>query len=237
MAFVVFAGQSNAVGFGMTPDLLPAVSQAIHWGTYIWNQDAGGFEVMIPGVNTGTAGCPQAWGPEVAYAEAFRRDHPDEPLYIVKSAKGSTGLAQDDAHLDWSPASEGELFDLTADEIQAARAAAGGPPVDAVMLMQGEQDAFDAVAAAAYADNLRDWLTAIRAEWMDEPDGHIVIGRINDDAPVYADVVRQAQALVDAEDPHAMSVETSHLAMQADQIHYAADSYMRIGQGLYDAWF
>lgn len=236
MAFVVFAGQSNTVGFGMTPGLLPAASQTIHWGTYVWNHEAGGFEVMIPGVNTGTPGCPEAWGPEVAYAEAFRRDHPDEPLFIVKSAKGSTGLGRNDDRLDWSAASEGELFDLTAAKIAAARAAAGGVPVDEVLLFQGEQDAYDHAAAAAYADNLRDWLAAIRAEWVGDPDGRIVMGLINDDAPTYAEVVRQAQSLVDAEDPNTVSIETRDLAMQADQIHYAAESYMAIGQGFYDAW-
>jgi hypothetical protein len=235
LAFVVFAGQSNALGFGMSRATLPAEYSGLDWLTWIWNNQSGGWEPLMPGVNTGTPANPEAWGPEVAFAHEFRLAHPDEMLIIVKSAKGSTGLAADPARLDWSPQSDGEMFDLTAERIAAARASISWPDVDAVFLFQGETDAWDPAASAAYADNLRDWFSAIRAEWMGDPDGEIVFGRINDSGP-YFETVRWAQYVVDAQDPHAASFDTYDQAMQGDGVHYAALAFLEIGETFHSLW-
>src|SRR4051812_32807820 len=101
MAFVVLAGQSNALGYLNTG----AADYAFDDLTYIWNNVATGWERMIPGVNTGTPNNPTAWGPEVAFAQDFRASHPDEVLMIVKSVQGSTGVAADPVAMDWSPSS------------------------------------------------------------------------------------------------------------------------------------
>lgn len=239
MALVVFAGQSNAVGFGMNcATLLPQVASPFDGLTFIWNNVGRQWEVLLPGYNTGTPVHPEAWGPESAFAAAFRAAHPFEPLFVVKSAKGSTGLAANPDALDWSPQSDGEMFDLTTGRIAEARAALGGAPVDAVFLFQGEQDAFDATAAAAYADNLTAWLAAIRAEWMEDPQGLVVFGRINDSTP-YFEQVRWAQYAVDRDDPWAVSFDTYDFAMQCDDLHYAAEGFVQIGQAFcagYDGW-
>jgi hypothetical protein len=194
--------------------------------------------VLYPGLNTGTLAHPEAWGPETTFAAQFHVTHPFEPLFIVKSAKGSTGLAADPSALDWSPESTGEMFDLTTERIAEARAALGGLAPDTVFLMQGEQDATSLEAANAYAENLRGWLAAIRAEWMGDPQGHIVFGRIGDSTP-YFEQVRWAQYVVDLEDPNAVSFDTYDFAMQCDNLHYAADGFLRIGGAFcsaYDGW-
>ena len=235
---MVFAGQSNTVGFGMSVESLPATDRVTDPLTLIWNNGTNAFEVMTPAVNTDTPGCPGAWGPEVGFAEAFRQTHPGEVLYIVKSAKGSTGLAANPEGVDWSPRSEGELFDLTTARVQDARASAGGAGVDSVFLFQGEEDAFDAAAAQAYGANLAAWIAAIRAEWMGDPEGQVDFGRINDSGP-YFETVRWAQVMVDQTDSHAASFDTYDYQMQADDMHYAAQSYVRIGENfhsMYEGW-
>jgi hypothetical protein len=235
VAFVVFAGQSNALGYGMDRSTLPGDAAAPLGSTFIWNNDGWRWEVMQPGVNTGTPAHPQAWGPEVAFALGFRAGHPDEPLYIVKSVKGGTGLAQDPDAMDWSPASRGEMFDLTTQRVAVARATLHGPVVDAVFLFQGEADAMTATAAAAYEANLRDWLAAIRADWMRDPQGEIAFGRISDQAP-FVEQVREAQAAVDRDDLYAASFDTCDFAMQDDGLHYAAGAFLEIGVSFYAAF-
>ena len=116
-AFVIFAGQSNALGFGMDGSTLPGGYGKPDPLTLIWSERSQAYEVMQPGVNTGTANTPSAWAAEVAFARAFRQANPREPLYIVKSARGSTGLAPDPQRLDWSPASPGEMFDATSGQV------------------------------------------------------------------------------------------------------------------------
>jgi hypothetical protein len=238
LAFVVFAGQSNALGFGMRRETLPAEYAQIDWWTWIWNNDTGGFQVMVPGFNTGTANNPQAWGPEVAFAHQFHQEHPGEILFIVKSAKGSTSLAQNDDGLDWSPTSQGELFDLTAERVGAARQFLGDMAVDAVFIVQGEQDGFDPDAAAVYGENLTAWLNAIRHDWMGRDDGRVAFAQIADTHEGFH-AVREAQAAVDAADPFAASIDAGYLPLQADGLHYAAEGFLQIGQGFYslfDDW-
>jgi hypothetical protein len=238
VAFVVFAGQSNALGFGMSPETLPLGYGAPDPLTFIWNNYAQVYEVMQPGVNTGTVANPRAWGPEVAFAREFRQDHPNDPLFIVKSVKGSTGLEQDPDRLDWSPRSEGELFDLTTDRVAAARAALGNPQVDGVFLAQGEQDAFVHSWAMNYQANLTEWLSAIREAWMHDPGGRIAYTRIADSTPFF-ETVRWAQVVADANDRLAESFDTYSYDRQADGLHYAADALTQIGanfEAYFEAW-
>ncbi|HEY8574169.1 sialate O-acetylesterase [Phenylobacterium sp.] len=228
-AFVIFAGQSNALGFGMDGSTLPGEYGKPDPLTLIWSSRAQAFEVMQPGVNTGTANTPAAWAAEVAFARAFRQANPKEPLYIVKSAKGSTGLAADPQRIDWSPSSTGEMFDATAAEVAAARAAAGVGAVDAVFIVQGEQDATQAAWADAYGRNVTDWFAAIRTRWMADPEGPIFFARVGEPL-AHAQAVSRAQALADAADPHAASVETTHFLLQADSLHYSAAAHLEMGQ-------
>lgn len=240
MELVVFAGQSNALGFGMSSATLPShltipnPTAYIFGGTY-WGQ-------LQPGVNTGTEANPNAWGPEAEFAYRYGLDHPGEVLLIVKSAKGSTGLAQDSA-LDWSPNSNGELFDFTSARIADAKAAllrdAGlvSPEASGVFWMQGEQDGLTSSAASAYDDNLVDFFSAVRAEWMHDPAGAIVFGRISDSASIpYNSDVRVAQWAVDQADTNASSFKTIGYAMQADGVHYAAAGHVSIGTSFYNGW-
>jgi len=156
--YVIVAGQSNALGYTVTAAELPAgyVPDA---RVQIWTPD--GWATMDPGHNTGTANNPEAWGPEVGFALAWGRDHgADDVLRIVKSAKGSTGLAADANALDWSPFSRGELFDTTTDMVTAS-----GAQGATVLWYQGETDAADPVKARDYWDNLNMLRNIAGGEW------------------------------------------------------------------------
>lgn len=233
MAFVVFAGQSNTGGYGMSPWTL---SQS--WTpdplTLIWDHAAKTWTPMQPGVNTGYGDQRQAWGPEVQFAREFRAQYPGEVLWIVKEAHGGTSLAQDLGawRYDWSPESGGELFDGTGALIAEAGAAAGGLRPDAVFFGQGEEDATDWNEAAAYAGNLAAFIAAVRAEWIGDAAGKVGFFQIGPNWP-YAAQVRAAQAAVDQADPNAASVDTQGLAFQGDATHYAASGLETIGRSYF----
>ncbi len=226
-ALIVTAGQSNDLGFGVTPAELPAAWRAGP-DVQIWRDDH--FETMRPGVNTGTPANPQAWGPEVGFAISWRAEHPGETLYIVKVVKGSTGLADDPRQLDWSPASH-EMFDQATAQIAAAKVAVW-LPVSAILWMQGEEDATDPAKAAAYEANLRDLFAHMRADWagFDTP---IIFGRIGAAAhEAYADAVRSAQGAVDQADPAATMVDTDSFALQADHLHLTGAGQVQLGTAM-----
>jgi len=240
-ALFITAGQSNALGYGLTAADVPAHLVLPNPSAYIF--DGTNWGQLRPGVNTGTPANPQAWGPEAELAYRYGLDHPGEVLLIVKSAKGSTGLAADGDRLDWSPDSAGELFDFTDARIDAARAAftaatgEAAPGVSAAFWMQGEQDATNAADAGAYATNLAHFLEAVRLEWMDNPAGYIGLGRIGDSPGLaYAAEVRVAQWSVDQADASAESFKTIGYGLQSDGLHYDAAGQTSLGGAFYDAW-
>lgn len=234
-ALVILAGQSNALGFRVHASDMPAAATACDPHVQIWNPAAQAFETMAPGVNTGTPNNPTAVGPEAEFAARWVEDHPGETLYIVKAAKGSTGLAEDPDQLDWSPHSTGELFDATTAQVEAAKAASGVSKVSAILWIQGEQDAASAAKAAGYAFNLIDAFAEMRAKWGDASTP-IVLGRLSD-APhlAHADGVQLGQDIAASFLPGVAKVPTDGLGMQADQLHYDAAGQVGLGDELYDA--
>lgn len=242
----IFAGQSNAGGYGMSPSTLPSTLATANYGqTYVWGGSYGTpwFGVYQPGVNSGNSNLPTMWGPEAQFAYDFRQANPTETLIIVKVTQGSTTLASNASAMDWSPSTH-ELFDLTTSNIQAARSAlaANGVTVDheVVLWMQGESDAGSAATAAAYGANLTDFLAHVRTDWLHDADGKVAVGRIADSPMAYDGVVRTAQRAVDQADPDTLSFNTIGFPMQADGLHYAAGGHVALGASFFDAfdvWF
>lgn len=234
-ALIVLAGQSNALGFRVQASDMPAAITAPNPHALIWNPAAQAFEVMLPGVNTGTPNNPTAVGPEAEFAARWTAEHPGETLYIVKAVKGSTGLAADPDQLDWSPHSKGELFDTTTAQVEAAKAASGVSKVSAILWVQGEQDAVSAAKASGYAFNLIDAFAEMRAKWGDASTP-IVLGRLSDTPRLeHADGVQLGQDIAASFLPGVAEVQTDGLGMQADQLHFDAAGQVGLGDELYDA--
>lgn len=230
---VVLAGQSNALGYRVAAADLPPVLRRPTPKVKIW--DGARFVTMVPGRNTGSPKNPGSSGPEAGFAYGWRLRHPNETLYIVKYARGSTPLGAGPGP-DWDPQSH-ELFSATQAQVARAKAAlvrSGlDPHVEAVLWMQGEADAADARKAAAYRANLVRLIGAIRAVWA-EPASPVVIGLIPQ-SPPFARQVRQAQTAVDAADPRILSVDASRFPFQADRLHLTAEGQARLGAGMWTA--
>lgn len=240
---VILAGQSNALGYlnnGPAP-YRPTVRVQIWTDT---NGDGVGDEwnYMLPGHNTGTLANPAAWGPEVQFANRWLSANPTGHLWITKVAKGSTGLAQHEGVVDWSPLSTGEMYDITTAAVTASRANLDGSEFsfsqwDAVLWMQGEQDATNLADAQAYQANLTAFIAAAREDWSVE---RFVLGRITDSVALpYNSQVRQAQWAVPQEDANVHSFKTIGFGMQPDHIHYSGVGHLALGNSLfyaYDGW-
>lgn len=237
MTIVILAGQSNALGFGnsgpapYTPTPRVEIwTDTNHNGVWDYGDN---FNMMVPGVNTGTPANPNVWGPEVEIAKAWLAANPSGTLYIGKVAHGSTGLAADPTQLDWSPHSTGEMFDQATFVARSMQANLGVSEIDAAFFMQGETDATDPAKAAAYGSNLTEFIADARGAWNVED---FVVGRITDTAGAYNEAVRDAQWLDDQTDPDMVSFKTIGFGMQADQLHYDAAGQIALGQGFYDGW-
>lgn len=228
----LFAGQSNALGYlndGPAPYIPTARVQM--WTDTNGDGVGDAFNYLRPGWNTGTEANPHAWGPEVAFAADWLDHNPTGTLYLGKVAKGSTGLAQDAGAVDWSPRSEGELFDAATRVSHDMRANLGVDHLDGIAFMQGETDATDAAKAGAYHDNLVEFAQEARLDWGATD---IALGRIGA-AGAYSQAVREAQWQVDQEDAHLASFRTLDLGLRQDGLHYDAAGQWALGQSFFDA--
>lgn len=238
MGFVVFAGQSNMGGVGQDVSTLPAAWRPDPQ-TLIWNDAAGAWQPMQPGVNTGYAELTHTWGPEVQFAIDFRAEHPGEPLYIVKAVAGGTLLAASAGPTwDWSPMSRGELYDQVTQTIQRAGAVLGGARPTELFWGQGEQDASFVETAGVYGQNLAQFFSAVRNDWLHDPNGKIGFFRIGTSLG-FAGQVRAAELNVDQADPNAVSFDAAGFPQQSDGVHYTNTGLDQVGDAfyqLYRAW-
>lgn len=222
------AGQSNALGYTLGPADLPPHLRAPPKDVWIWQPARSAFAPLKPGANTGSPNNPGAWGPEAQFAWRWR-EASCAPLYIVKHARGETGLAADPAQKDWSPASRGELWDAATAELAAARKAAPAAAVVAVLWMQGETDAAAPAKAAAYQANLAAFTREVGARWGGQT---IAIAQIDRRGGAW-NQVRAAQAKVAAAD--IAVIDTDPFPRQPDGVHLTAKAQVQLGDAFFEA--
>ena len=238
---VVVAGQSNALGYTLGVDDLPPHLRKPVARVQIWDPARLTFTPLQAGVNTGSPNNPGNWGLETQFSYRWSQDHPCGDLYVVKYARGETGLAADPTDRDWSPSSQGEAWDKATSEVAAAKAVLKGkgltPRVDAVFWMQGETDAQDDTKAAAYRQNFTDLVMRIRQRWGDGTT-KVYVGQIGRPPGSRGwEKVREAQAAAATSIPHVGLVDTDPFPRQpTDGVHFTGSAQVRLGDGFYEMY-
>lgn len=174
--FLRMHGQSNSEG------IKPIDSLALNYrrtfrNVYIWwnpteGVSGGAWQKLRAGKNnqrsTAAAGSDrlQWYGAEIAIADLFEREHPNDVLYISKYAVGSSSVAVQ-AGVDWNISNTGEALDIAIDNynIPALAALSAFTITDLGMIwMQGEQDASSALnsVTATFRTNTLDTLADFR---------------------------------------------------------------------------
>lgn len=223
------AGQSNALGYTLGPADLPPHLRTPPKNVWIWDPARRAFAPLEAGANTGSPNNPRAWGPEAQFAWRWR-EASCARLYVVKHARGETGLAADPAQKDWSPASRGELWDAATAELAGARKAAPAAGVRAVLWMQGETDAAVPAKAAAYQANLTAFVRDVRSRWGGQT---IAIAQIDRRGGGW-NQVRGAQATIAAAADIAL-VDTDAFPRQPDGVHLTAKAQVQLGDAFFEA--
>lgn len=240
---IVVAGQSNARAFATTGSDVPVELQASDSGIQIWNSDLGQFEEYEAGANSDTWNADTAaekWGPEAAFAHAFRDETGASDIYIVKIAVDSTTLASDAGGDDWDPDNSGELYDDMVGELNSAKAELTGsgktPVVAAVLWMQGEHDALDSTDASNYGVNLDAFIDAVRSDWGDS-NTKFILGRISaSEEWTFGSAVRAFQARIARDKTDVQAIDTDSYTLDTDDRHYVAASVQTMGEDMYDAY-
>jgi Ca2+-binding RTX toxin-like protein len=140
---------------------------------------------------------------------------------IVKLAQTGTSLEQRSG-TDWSPRSDGELYDQLLDAVRATMrhiVEQGHQPVIADMFwIQGEADAATAESARAYGGQLIAFVNQLRADLKSE--FPFIVSQLSESSRfAYADIVRAQQERVAAALDGVTLVDTSDLSFM-DGAHY-----------------
>ncbi len=236
----LLAGQSNMDGRAPVGGLptSPVNLRRLQADVLFYHSNQGGgsrytADILVP-LHPGTAGDGpdgvRAFGPEITFGRKMADDFPDQKFALIKSANGGTSL-----HADWNPSGGAEYlkFKETVANGMAALVDAGYTPEIAGMLwMQGETDAKGPSTAAAYEENLRNFIDEIRTEYAD-PSLAFLIGEVftND----YGEMVSEGQAAVAAADPNVGFITTRDLSFQ-DAVHFDPAGQMELGRRFASAY-
>ncbi|MDZ7615630.1 MAG: sialate O-acetylesterase [Patescibacteria group bacterium] len=215
----VLAGQSNMMGqYAYNADL-PAELQGNQPAVLLRHN--GVWTVLKPGHGVSST----QFGPEVTFGHDMDAAWGNADIALVKYAVGATTLA-----VDWNSQTPGTLYNnlLTTVNTAMSELSAGYDAELAGMIwMQGESDGLNAAYAAAYEDNLRQFIASIRDD-LGEDNLPFVLAQISEaTAWTHGDVVRAAQWDVGNSMFNTRVFSTADLPLYSN--HYNAAGQMELG--------
>jgi hypothetical protein len=206
----LLAGQSNMVGFGDSAGL-SAPYNAVQNNVNFWSNGTNSWVPLQPGVTR--TGDPLYFGPEVSFGRTIKNLNPNDSIYLVKYAMGSTNLA-----VNWNPNGTGANYNtfktVVSNALKKLTNAGLSPTIAGMAWMQGEADVTDTYAPH-YADNLTNFIDAVRNDFS-TPDMPFVLGRISQHywgPPADQDLVRLAQSTVPGQMDGVSWVNTDDLGL------------------------
>lgn len=210
----IFAGQSNMVG-PLNAGKVPGLSGVYMHNSYSWGRS----------------------GPEYNFIRTLQENGIEE-MAVVKTAWGGTGLTPHADRNDWSPETEGELFDKmiadTLDMIRSLRAKGYEPKLEGLFWMQGEAEA-SASRSGSFSENMRHFIESVRAA-LDAPDLPVYMGEIADNpSNPYSDDVQAGQQKLADEMDNVYLIQTDGFEL-TDNVHFSEAGSFMLGQGMADAY-
>lgn len=178
------------------------------------------------------------FGPEITLARSLARTFRHR-VAIIKVGYFGTSLAA-----DWNPDRQdgnrlyAALLQETGRALEALRESGRSAHLAGFFWMQGETDAKNPVEAAAYGENLRRFIAALRRD-LESPYLPFILGRIGPPPPTghpHQNLVRTAQQEVSRMMPDTAWVDTDDLPRDTDHIHLLAPGVMTLGERWAEAW-
>jgi hypothetical protein len=227
---VIVAGQSNAVGRAPAPISDAAVAAyapartKIYWG--------GAWQLYAPGtVQTADQGPGGNHGIEPYLAYLFEKNYPNDNLFIIKYATGSTPIATNSTP-NWDPATGTMYSGLRDTYLKPAFLTpelASYVPLG-LLWFQGESDSLVLASANAYQANLSNLFSTLKADVPQVASFRPIIGEIrNVAANTYAaTVIAAQQGFCTANDAFFLDTSFAVGGAGADAVHFQSADWKQI---------
>ncbi len=206
----IMAGQSNMMGRAKTHYLPPTYRKTPNNVTFYYQ----GRERKLAQY--------AYFGPEVSFAHNVARAFPQDRHIIIKHVATGSSIQQ------WLPGQrlyQGLLrqvnFSLKTDN----------PKIEAVVWMQGENDARTRAKAVQYAPRLTRFIHSLRKD-LNAANSQFILGEISpeDKAFPMVSVVQQQQRKVSTQVANAQLISTQGLGKIFDHVHFSAPGQMELGR-------
>lgn len=189
------------------------------------------------------------FGPEISLGQNLANGL-NETVALVKFSRNGTNLAtQWDPGFDAQGNPQDNLYPRMKQRVFQAIAnlSALGYTVEVsgFFWMQGESDASHLEMAQDYQSNLAHFIQTIRQDF-NRPNLPFIYGMVhfrnqhkkpNNTINCCGDIVRSAQLNVQTTIPHTRAVETRHLSLHKDLLHFDSNGILTLGNLFADAWF
>jgi hypothetical protein len=247
----IVAGQSNAVGHASRAYLLPEKLKAPQMNVMFWYEEGPSDSVNNPLKRIASEGWEplmyqtdpdhhtfgnflSGFGPEIKLGKVLSNATLDDTA-IIKFGINATTLAN-----AWNASAPGVLYTDMMDVIDEALFELGNLGLHAELagffFMHGEWDAISTADAAAYENNLTDFIQHVRTD-LNTPDLPFIIGRVNKwiflspfgISQANVDLVRQAQEAVAGNDAFATLCDTDDLEVNFEFVHFTAAGEVLLG--------
>ena len=168
------------------------------------------------------------FGPEVSFAHNVARAFPQDQHIIIKHVATGSSVQQ------WLPGQR--LYQALLRQIKFSLKI-DNPRIEAVIWMQGENDARTRAKAVQYAPRLTRFINSLRKD-LNAANSQFVLGEISpeDKAFPMVEVVQQQQRKVSAQVRNTQLVPTQGLGKIFDHVHFSAPGQMELGRRFAQAY-
>jgi len=241
VSLYLLGGQSNMAGDTSDAAFLAGTPQGAPLPeVQIWQPGFQSFEALRPGFNS-NFGNGGGFGAEIGFGHAMAAAQASgtldsEEIYIVKYAIGATTLAE-----DWNPDGSGAQYNAFNNWVGGAldnlTNANIGFEIEAMLWMQGENDAIEQSRADNYQANLTNFISDIRSRYGADMD--FLIGRLHEELTpnfyTYAPTVREAQVAVANSAANNYWIDTDDLVVNpVDGVHFDSSGHLALGEAFAD---
>jgi hypothetical protein len=216
----VLAGQSNIGGTASIRTAEPAKNVYLFGNDYRWKPAVEPLDSPAGQVDSVSEDPPDkiGAGPGLPFGVEIQ-ERTGQPVGLVPCTRGGTLLEK------WQRSTSDQT--LYGSMLKRCNAASTVGELTGLLFFQGESDAKNPADAEQWAARFRQFVTDVRSDLGDLP---IVFAQLGKPCPNFDHwaTVQSQQASVDL--PRVSMIRTDDLALQPDQLHFTADSYIEIGK-------